>query len=80
MNFLSILGERGGGGALMHVYVYANSTLALLDEGTSRAGDLKSGSYYIKATACVWMYTCYVSIKTQYSYYKFIYNKYITSL
>ena len=26
------------------------------------------GFYHIKATACVWMYTCYMCIKTQYSY------------
>ena len=40
--------------------------LALLDNGMLGAGDSKSdsvfieGFYHIKATACVWMYTCYI--------------------
>ena len=33
---------------------------------------LFEGFYHIKTTACVWMYTCYMCIKTQYSYDKVI--------
>ena len=53
-------------------FILQSQCLALQD-GTLRAGEFKSGSvfiegsYQIKLIVCVWMYKCYLCIKTQLS-------------